>query len=510
MSTTFKFEEFDDATREYLLEVREREGRGTPGVFAPVNASLAGCGCIMGPIIIITTLCGTLFSGLIYKDPTRLAMLQTAGLLLGGWMLIAAFRVWGSKNSPKRAGTWVYGDPLFLYEAQGEDVKVTPVDEVIEAQFTHNYNNGAYQNSVVKLLMPGNSIVSAQVHNEQRAEQMVVYYNYLAWARGSEGGQRGELPPASLGGLAKYVAKNDNEPLDGEGNVNLDLIELDIAEVPEEPRAENKGMPNFLPYIVILVSAAACFFVMKSINVPFRDDEIYKAVTSPPVEPALLRQYLLDTRNKKHRDEVLQRLANMYETPINHARGAKDANLRAGMIAVLDELKKAEIPVASIRVKELAPPTAGQGGGADREKDLRTKFADKLRAEYGRIMPAPVAPPGMVFTTPPQPIGYQMIELVEAPEEAAAHFEVSYKFEPDAATAMVKVTYTVTIRTRIEDGATAAGPKTFALTDKYAATSVNSALEAIANELMKDMVGTGAPIQGGVPPGGFQPNNPFQ
>ena len=32
-------------------------------------------------------------------------------------MLIAALRVWGGKNSAKRAGKWVYGDPLFLYEA---------------------------------------------------------------------------------------------------------------------------------------------------------------------------------------------------------------------------------------------------------------------------------------------------------------------------------------------------------------------------------------------------------
>ena len=177
MATTFNFQEFDDATREYLLEVREREGRGTPGVFAPVTASLAGCGCITGGILVPVTLFATLFWDIIIvKDPTKVAMLQTAGLLLGGWMLIAAFRVWGGKNSPKRAGTWVYGDPLYLYEANGEDVKVTPVDEVIEAQFTHNYNNGAYQNSLVKLLMPGNSIVSATVNNEQRAEQMVVYY----------------------------------------------------------------------------------------------------------------------------------------------------------------------------------------------------------------------------------------------------------------------------------------------------------------------------------------------
>ena len=39
MSTTFNFEELDGATHNYLLAVRESEGRGAPGVFAfSINA----------------------------------------------------------------------------------------------------------------------------------------------------------------------------------------------------------------------------------------------------------------------------------------------------------------------------------------------------------------------------------------------------------------------------------------------------------------------------------------
>ncbi len=128
---------------------------------------------------------------------------------------------------------------------------------------------------------------------------MVVYLNYLAWARGPEGGERASLPPASLGGLAKYVAKNDAEPKDAEDNINLNLVELDITEVPEEPTREGRALPSFLPYVVILVAGAGIFFVMAFIvNPPFRDDAIYEAVcklTQPPsMEPRFLRVYLID------------------------------------------------------------------------------------------------------------------------------------------------------------------------------------------------------------------------
>ena len=57
-------------------------------------------------------------TGLIYKDPVRIAFLQTAGLLVGGWLLFAGFR--GGKGTNKIAGSWVYVDPLHLYEAYRE------------------------------------------------------------------------------------------------------------------------------------------------------------------------------------------------------------------------------------------------------------------------------------------------------------------------------------------------------------------------------------------------------
>src|SRR4051812_40433698 len=175
MSTTFALEELDDPTREYLIDVRDREGRGSPGVFAATKNPWPALGCFFGPVVIAVTLMATLLSDIILDDPGGVALLQTAGLLLGGWMFVAAFRVWGRKGSKKVAGHWVYGDPLYIYQAKGEQVTITPTVDVIEAQYTHNYNNGSYQNSVVKLRLPGDQVVSVNLAHEQRAENLVVY-----------------------------------------------------------------------------------------------------------------------------------------------------------------------------------------------------------------------------------------------------------------------------------------------------------------------------------------------
>src|SRR5262245_28524551 len=172
MASTFVFEELDQASHTYLMAVRDARGSGSPGVFIETSDNLPGCGCIAGPIIIIATLLGTLTTwlGIIYDDPNGVALLQTGFLLLGCWLLVAGFR--GSvKGGTKTAGCWVYADPLHLYEAFREQIIITPIENVREANFTHNYNNGSYQNSVINISI-GRKLATVTVNNEARAEQM--------------------------------------------------------------------------------------------------------------------------------------------------------------------------------------------------------------------------------------------------------------------------------------------------------------------------------------------------
>jgi hypothetical protein len=502
MSSTFNFEELDSATHDYLVAVRECGGQGSPGYYTETSDTLPGCGCILGPIIIGSTLALTLIpTAMILNDPIGLAMLQTAGLLVGAWLFMAKFRV-GTPNN-KIAGNWVFVDPLHIYEAYREQITVTPIDDVIEARVTHNYSNDSYSNSVVEVMLGGKNFASVTIPSESRAEQIRTYLNYLAWARGPDGGERANLAPATLGGLAKYVAKHGDEPLDAENNINLSMIELDINEVAEEPTREGRAMPSILPYILLLLFGGLCFCVLAFIvNPPMRDHEIYDVVMKEPwVEPRNLRAYLIDSRNTAHRDEVTRKLATFYDKPIAHVRASgKNPQLREGMAKMLESVQTAANPVCSVRVVELNTPAGKEDGKAAREKDLRTRLVNGLNAEFskqswGRPITLPEGNPA------PPPIGEQLIAYIEKPEDAEkAHFDIEYSFGNPAN----EITVTVTIRTDIAQAPVATA--TLKLQGVFGGTPEQH-VQMIAAELVKAMAGDTnapmAPVFPAPPPGGF-------
>lgn len=513
MSSKFNFEELDSATRDYLIAVRDAEGRGSPGIFAPTSNALRGAGCLLGPIIIAAALLLTLLiDSMILNDPTGLAMLQTAGLLVGAWLLTARFRL--GRGNARIAGNWVYADPLFLYRAFREQVTVTPLEALVEARATHNYNNNSYTNSTLVLLFADNRTETVTVPSERRADQLRTYLNYVAWARGPEGGKRANLSPATLGGVARYVARNDDEPTDAEGELNLNLLELDITEVPEEPTREGRAAPSVLPYIVMILFAAACFCVLAFVvNPPLRDDALYDLVMKEPyVEPQYLRLYLLDQRNQRHRDAVAKRLSEFYREPIDHVKNkGENPELREGMAKVLDSLRTAEQPVVSMRVTEPHTPPGMEGGKAKREKDLRTQLVNAINAEFSRqSWGQPVRVPNEENPPPRSPRGEQLIAFVEPPEGAdKVHFDIAYAVRP-AGDGQNQVAATVTIRTDINADPVATG--TVSVPGSFATEALDQQMFRLANELAKAMVGqtaqqpgAGVPQAPGVviPPGKF-------
>lgn len=502
MSTTFIFEELDGATREYLTAVRDNEGAGSPGVFASTSDSLPGCGCIAGPIVIGLTAVFTLTTWLfnvIVHEPYAVACLQTAGFLLGGWLLLAKFRARGGSN----AGTWVYVDPLHLYEAFREQVTITRIDDVADANYTHNYDsNGNYQNSVVNIVIGRKGLAVVTLSNEARAEYLVTYLNYLAWARGPEGGERADLAPADLGGLARYVVRNGDEPKDAENNINLNLVELDITEVPEDPAREGRATPAILPYVFMFVAALVCFFVMGAlVNPMLRDDAIFNMVmkdnTTPPMtEPRFLRAYLTDPRNKLHRDTVSKRLAKFYEPAITHVETkAETRALGAGMAEVLKGLSTAEQPVVTLRVTETLTP-AGAGEKGTREERVRTEFANGVNNAFANeFWGKPIQPPaGEVFTEQPPPIGHQLIAFVEPPDAdpngqpKPVHFEIGYALS-DAGDGQFTIAVTVTLKADVTKEDVGRGQFTVPGTYGIADFEVR-AVPAIRDALIKHLVGS--------------------
>lgn len=448
MSKTFVFSELDDATREYLLAVRAREGKGMPGVFIKRSNSLPVIGCILGPIIIGVVLIATLFTDQVTAEPARLALLQTGGILLGGWMVLAAFRAWGASSSRSSAGYWTYVDPLFLYEATAEQVTVTAMSSVSEVTCVHNLNNDAYQNSVLTLKFEDSPQRTITVHDQRRAEAVVQYGNFLAWARGAEGFGQNVPAPAVLGGLAKYVSKNDALPLDAEGAVNLSAIELEVDEIPAEPQRIRSAPPNVLMYGILLVVGVASYFVLsKFIDPPLRDDAIYTRSTQTPMQPLFLRGYLADPRNTAHKDDIYLHLGKFYDAPIRQVRnGVRDPQLKAGMEKLFESLKTADLPVVSLRVVEQTSPP-GDSNKDERSQKLRDLFVREVVDVLTQLSP----PVGDEWDPKPPKMGEQLINFIETPADAEPHLEIRYQFVPEPGNpGKYHMKATVTIRDNIK------------------------------------------------------------
>jgi len=87
-----QLEELDDATRAYLKQVRDQEA-AICLAFTSQALLLALVGIVLGPILVVASCCSPLPHP---GDPLRTAMLQTAFLLPGAWMIVAALRVFAA------------------------------------------------------------------------------------------------------------------------------------------------------------------------------------------------------------------------------------------------------------------------------------------------------------------------------------------------------------------------------------------------------------------------------
>ena len=503
MSSTFILEELDDETRNYLIAARNWRGRGLPGVYAPRKNSWPGVGCLVGLVLVIGTpiLTMTNVSDVVYNDPDRVALLQTAGLLLGGWMCAAAFRVWsrGKGADVRTAGYWVYADARHLYEAAGEQVTVTPLADLQGAKYRHTYSENKYQKTAVTVMFAGKRTRSVTIADEEAAEALVGFLNYLVFAAGPDGAGRAALAPADLGALGAEVARTEDEPADAAGNPDPGRVKLAWNHpVPETPERARPATPAVIPYVVLLLAGVGCYFLMRAVDIPVRDTTIFEAVTGDPVEPRYLRAYLADERNTLHRAEVTDKLASFYD-PVIAALRRQGAPANDGLIRVLESVRTAEQAVVSVRVTETKSPAGGEAGAAVRTKALRESLARRVALALSPISRPIVIPAGMVINPQPPPVSEQLLTFVEAPEDAAnPHFDIRYAFEPTGK-GEYRVSGQILVRVSVEDAPVARGEVT--LPRAYAAGQEDTAVQNLVAEFVKQM--TGSP--GNETP---QPNNP--
>jgi hypothetical protein len=337
---TLDFEALDDATQAYLRQVRESGGHGMPGIYAPKTNYLPVAGLIIGFVLIIIGALITLPPGP-FDEPVGTALLQMAFLLPAVWMIVAAFRVWG--GSSKSAGHFVYADACRLYDCNGAAVKIVELEGMTEADGTHNYNEGKYQNTAITMQLDRGK-QSITVHAEEPGRQLIVFLNCINWIDGSE---LKSLPPHVRGALAREVA------LTGQMPTSLNESDVAVSQVPE-PQQTGAGRSGIVAYLLIVGLTVGGLLLLIPFNRNLRDDTIFESVTAPGHGgPRDLRAYLIAVPDGKHREEIERRLAAHYQGALNTLRAAAPkSDLAKGPLEIVEGIKTATHPGVSIRVRE--------------------------------------------------------------------------------------------------------------------------------------------------------------
>ena len=425
MTEKYRFEELDRETRDYLLYARDQEGKGMPGIYIAKANYWPIIGLFVGFGVVIATLFATFPPT---DPPAKEAMLQTAGFLLGGRLIVAAIRVWTAGKSGKYAGHFTYADPETLYQASGSAIEVVDLADVREAKAAQNFNEGKYKSTSITLKV-GSQRETIQVHNEERGRRLTVYLNAVAYMR--DGGEDGKdealrkLSPEAMGSVAKTVAKTGEFPSDP-GRTE----EGESIRVPH-PRRDGRASFGLFGILAVILIGIGMFLGLLAVNYPFRDEVVFARIKdlSPKEQPYFLRQYLAEPNFKAHRDEAQQLLNERYENGVRANILGADPDMKKGLSEVVLALKDKPAPVASLLAIEEESP-AGQGVSATgREKSVQQKLADKWGATIGDELVA--------FATLEDPD-----KPGQADKTVPAMIDVRWKFTPQGS-----VDYTIQFRT---------------------------------------------------------------
>ena len=356
MALNCKFEELDDETRDYLQEVRSRRGRGAPGVYAPRGDRCApswrSSSARWSPSSLFFL---ALRSS---KDAWAVALLQTAGLLIGGWCVLYAFRRWFAAGSDSYGGLLHLLRPAARLSGEGGNRDRHPAAAAAS-------RGGGRPPGLVR---HDGAEASVPVGSADKARLVEDYYAAMDELEKQEDGPWRTAPVAELGAAALMTAE------DGKAPRKVEHLDLDLEKVPEGPSRGNRAGLGLLGLFLIPVAAVGLFLILTMINRPLGDDLAFdqaKADGAPG-----LRGYLLDDRNTRNRDEAKRLLAQQYDAPIAKLNGppaAKNPELREGMVKLLEMLKTSETPAVAIAVSE---DGAADAAATFRATEMRRDLAD--------------------------------------------------------------------------------------------------------------------------------------
>ena len=445
-----RFDELDSQTRDYLAEVNKRSGKGTAAISVP--------GSDATPLVVF--LAGVVVGGLMVyyslysvKEPIAVAMLQTAGLLIGLWSVAFALRRWLGVFGGY-AGHYTVFDPLHIYQVQGEMVRVDSLEaiESVEAR-------GNKDKIVVSFVPAQGRPIRVPIADHASALLVEAYYQSmteleneprLGWANASV---------VELGAAARSKIEANAIP-------RREEIDLELNRVPESPHKGSRAGWGVFPLLLIVAASVGIFAFCWMSNQGIRDSIAFNDAKDAGVPG--LRGYLIDENNVRHREEAKTLISQAYNQPIgtikSHPHVPAQPELRAAMIALLEELRQSAVAVASIRVETKVP-----------EKSNPLFTTDALRSEVADGLARGIGP--------------ELVAFAAAPKETPAHITIviDQPARPlNAAPAPME--FTISIRPTLESE-----PTTATLPIRAAIDSPTAPLNAVKQIICTELTGSYKP-----------------
>ena len=463
MSETFDYAAIDAESKKYLGDVRRAGGRGAPGMYLSVLDKRPLWALLAGVVVL------PLFLWIGYtssKAPWATAMLQTAGILLGGWLIWFAVRRWMA-NADNYAGYFQYFDSEHAFIGAGETLRVFQIPPGAEV-VPHGTNAVMVSTEMDEFAVP--------VQNRVFAERVADYYHALEWVRSREDGPFVGLESDEAGAVAKYMAEEDEAP------PNVTEADLRIDTMTEQVRQNGRpksGMLGILAWIGVGGGAFALFFSTNGMlqdNMAFAAarDNIGKDSSEKFTGAQGLRDYLLNERNTRNRDEATALLSKLYDVPVGQVQrnpGA-DPQLRDGMVALLNSLRGPETPAVSIAVIDTESPMV-----TSLSKGLRARFADGIATAVGKDL--------IAFGEPPTDKPALVTIRYSKNADGSMAWTAELRLKPDDSTVFraAGVTAPVAVST-FQPSPIGFGPP------ELPASETNASTEAIYQDVMMKMIGS--------------------
>ncbi len=462
MFETFDYAKLDAEAKRYLRDVRRRGARGgLPGVYLAVSDNRPIWAALVGIVVL------PLFLWIGYtssKAPWATAMLQTAGVLIGGWLIWFAARS-RMANAERFAGYFYYFDTRHAFIGEGETIRVVPMHP--SAKVTPHGANAV----LVESELDDRTIA---VPNRVFAEAVSDFYHALTWVRSREEGPWADLDEDEAGAVARYLAEEDEAPQ------NLTEADLAIDSFTESVRASGRSKSGLVGLLVWFGIGAASFALFSATNGMIQDNmafaeakgNIGKDSAEKYTGAQGLRDYLLNERNTRNRDEAKQLLAKLYDPPIAQVKSNPGADpvLRDGMVALLDSLRGPETPAVSIAAIDTDSPAE-----TNLSKGLRSRFADGIATAVGKDLIAlgiaPADKPALIairYSRTGQNIVDWSVEIRLKPDDASP-------FQTKGA-----ATYFDTVGMQ---------PLPFGQTVELATSDTDAMTEAVYNSVMMKLIG---------------------